>query len=100
MPVGADCMHLPRIVFATFWPLRVVCARDRSLLDHAALNGIRDNIWFSPPMLDQLLKIVEDAEIDSLEILRRILGHASTYECIKDYCRSWATQMMLAARAE
>jgi hypothetical protein len=96
---GSDSLHLPRICFATFWPLRVMCARNRLLVERTDLNEVWKNVWFSTEMLDKLFKLVGGEETDSLEIARRLMGHTSTFEFINDYCRSWPLQMKLAISA-
>lgn len=83
--------HNPRRMFATYWPVRVLCAFRRELLDSApALQPLKDCIWFQEPMLDKVRRLVGSETDDAVEVCRRILGHSHHVEFSETYCRSLA----------
>jgi hypothetical protein len=98
--LGTSSLHLPRITWATYWPVRVWCAFQPEYLEHPSMIRIREHVWFSHEMLTKVRELVQDQATDSLELARRLTGHASTYELIVDYCRSWPLLMELQASAK
>jgi hypothetical protein len=90
--------HLPRITFATWLPLRILVARDRRLLAHPAVDAVRNHPWFSTEMLNKLLELIGNDTVDALEIVRRVLGHTSSYEFLASYCLGWSMAVRLLVR--
>lgn len=87
--------HVPRITFATFFPIRIMCALEPTLLQHPLVHPYKDHPWFSEEMLSNIRELAPNETTDSLEIMRRITGHASTKELISSYIRSWSILLAL-----
>jgi hypothetical protein len=92
LPRRRSWLHLPRANFVSWLVLRILCARDRRLLEHSWFQRLRDCEWFSDAMLDKLSKLMGNEATDALEVARRLTGHASSFELIHSYCSSWAIQ--------
>jgi hypothetical protein len=92
LPRNRSWLHLPRGNFASWLVIRILCARDRRLLERSWFRELRRCPWFSDEMLDKLLRLIGNDATDALEVARRLMGHASTFELIASYCTSWAIQ--------
>lgn len=82
--------HVPRITFATWWPVRTLCSEYRYILDEVpCLAFLRVHPWFAKSSLDRFTELLGGSSGHSLNIARQIMGHASFGEFIETYCRSW-----------
>lgn len=82
-------LHLPRITWATFWPVRVHLAWNLCDFDHPLMGQLKSHRWFSVANLSKLRTLLETPVNDSVEIARRVMGHASWDQFITSYNRSW-----------
>jgi hypothetical protein len=83
-------LHVPRITFASWWPIRILCAEHRYLLDELPYLGcLKLHPWFTNEALDRVWELVGGATGHSLNVVRQIMGHASFGEFLETYCRSW-----------
>jgi hypothetical protein len=91
-------LHVPRITFASWWPVRVMCAEYRYLLDELPYIGcLKSHPWFTDEALDRLWELVGSATGHSLNVVRQIMGHASFGEFLETYCRSWPLLFSLSS---
>lgn len=86
--------HVPRITWATWFPIRAMCVWNPILLEFDCLECVRDHVWFQPEALDSLRKGLISPSVDVVEFARRVLGHANTYQFLASYCRSWPLQIL------
>jgi hypothetical protein len=85
--------HLPRIGFATWWPIRVLCVRHPFLLDELPyLQILKIHPFFHLDALQRLGELIRSSSADSTNIVRQIMGHATASQYISVYCRSWSLQ--------
>lgn len=81
--------HNPRRMFATYWPVRVLCAFHREIVDTMpTLRALKDCVWFHDEMLDKLKRLIGSDADDAIEVCRRIQGHSHHGEFSLTYCRS------------
>jgi hypothetical protein len=78
-------LYLPRTNLATWWGVRRDCAFDRALLNHPLLLDVRTHRWFQPTNLDKLCRLMGNRAGDSVEMARRVLGHATWDQFITRY---------------
>jgi hypothetical protein len=83
-------LHVPRITFASWWPVRVLCGEHPYLINELPyLGSLRSHPWFSNEALHRVWQLVGGAAGHSLNVGRQIMGHASFGEFLSTYCRSW-----------
>jgi hypothetical protein len=98
---GSTCSRVrlrdARTNWATLFPVRVLCAFDRSLLNHPLMEEIKLHRWFSDSNLDKVRMLLKTPVADTLEAARRIMGHANWTEFMDSYCVSWP--LLIALRS-
>jgi hypothetical protein len=85
---GPKGLHIPRIQFASWFPIRCLVAHHRWLRDESILSCCKDDPWFTDEALDRLLNLYPSECYSVLEIERRILMQASPREIVLTYLRT------------
>jgi hypothetical protein len=80
-------LHDGRITWLTWLPIRVWCARHRSLLAHPLLKNVVRGELFSNQALDQLAQIFP-AGVDVMFGMQRLVSHATPQMAATVYIRS------------
>lgn len=83
----APSLHLGRIFFYTWLPIRVRAAWDPRWLDHPLLSSLRQDPSFAPEALDRLCRRFKEHQ-DILGCIRRLSGHSSEGIPLEHYIRS------------
>lgn len=93
---GDGGTHQPRRFGCSWFPIRVMVMFNPWLLKKEPLLACcRVHVWFREDTMQRLRRMIPTESTDSLEILRRIGGWASTEQILKTYCRSWPLQILL-----
>jgi hypothetical protein len=72
-------LHVPRITFASWWPVRVLCGEHPYLIDELPYLGcLKSHPWFSNEALNRVWELVGGTTGHSLNVGRQIIvsGHS------------------------